>query len=359
MTYYEELGIRHDASIDEIRQAFKVLARLLHPDGHLDDRLKALAECQMKRLNEVLAILADPQKRREYDESLLGATDGAAVWAPPARMKQGVRLEYDSGLVQFGLRHWFGILIGSLMLGVGLWCEMQGSPELLVAVPDRKPAFQDESEPRGPSSPKRALPAHAPRAVYPREVSAGAVVEATKRDPETIGATFEPKPAGLRREHDVVPSNPNSAPERVPATVEAAGPESASPDSSASESSLAGNWFYSRNATEKADSNLYAATYVEFLLQEEDNNLKGNYRAKYEVPNQAISSEVAFRVQGKSPDGKSAHLSWASDDGARGEVDLTLLSPNQLTVTWWTTAFGPRAALVSGTAVLIRQQRHW
>jgi len=44
MNYYEELGIRQDAALEEIRQAYKLLARLLHPDAQPDARLKAMAE---------------------------------------------------------------------------------------------------------------------------------------------------------------------------------------------------------------------------------------------------------------------------------------------------------------------------
>jgi hypothetical protein len=49
-------------------------------------------------------------------------------------------------------------------------------------------------------------------------------------------------------------------------------------------------------------------------------------------------------------------VTWASEDGAQGEAELTLRSTNQLNVTWWTTVFGRRAALSSGMAVLTRQQ---
>jgi hypothetical protein len=120
--------------------------------------------------------------------------------------------------------------------------------------------------------------------------------------------------------------------------------------------SFAGNWFYAPETAGKADPNLYPATYVEFILSEDNGSLVGNYRAKYKIPDQAISPDVQFRVQGKSPNGKSCKLAWASADGAQGEAELTLRSSNQMNVTWWTTVFGRRVALSSGMAVLIRQQ---
>jgi hypothetical protein len=47
-------------------------------------------------------------------------------------------------------------------------------------------------------------------------------------------------------------------------------------------------------------------------------------------------------------------LDWESSSGAKGELDLTLRSPNQMHVKWWTTQFGRQEALGSGMAVLVR-----
>ena len=70
MDYYQELGLKPTAAVEEIRQAYKLLARLVHPDGQTDPQLRAMADRQMQRLNDILATLTDEQKRKEYDSTL-------------------------------------------------------------------------------------------------------------------------------------------------------------------------------------------------------------------------------------------------------------------------------------------------
>ena len=62
--YYKILGVSRDASEKEIKQAFRRLARQLHPDINPGDKQ---AEARFKRINEANAVLSDPDKRRKYD----------------------------------------------------------------------------------------------------------------------------------------------------------------------------------------------------------------------------------------------------------------------------------------------------
>jgi DnaJ-class molecular chaperone len=66
--YYKTLGVAKTATEKEIKQAFRKLARKLHPD--VNPGYKA-AEARFKEVNEAYEVLGDPAKRKKYDE--LGA----------------------------------------------------------------------------------------------------------------------------------------------------------------------------------------------------------------------------------------------------------------------------------------------
>src|SRR6478735_5195852 len=82
--YYETLGVPKTASEDEIRSAFRKLARQYHPDVAKD---KKTAEEKFKEINEANEVLGDPDNRRKYDE--LGAHWKEGPQAPPRWNGQG------------------------------------------------------------------------------------------------------------------------------------------------------------------------------------------------------------------------------------------------------------------------------
>ena len=63
--YYEILGVKKSASAEEIRKAFRKLARKYHPDVNPGDKS---AEEKFKVLSEANDVLSDPKKRKIYDQ---------------------------------------------------------------------------------------------------------------------------------------------------------------------------------------------------------------------------------------------------------------------------------------------------
>ncbi|MEJ2854815.1 MULTISPECIES: molecular chaperone DnaJ [unclassified Saccharothrix] len=64
--FYRELGVSSDASADEIKKAYRKLARELHPDANPGD---AKAEARFKAVSEAYGVLSDASKRKQYDEA--------------------------------------------------------------------------------------------------------------------------------------------------------------------------------------------------------------------------------------------------------------------------------------------------
>ncbi|MBO2516757.1 MAG: molecular chaperone DnaJ, partial [Clostridiales bacterium] len=63
--YYEVLGVDKNASADDIKRAYRKLAKECHPDLHPDDKT---AEERFKELNEANEVLSDSDKRARYDQ---------------------------------------------------------------------------------------------------------------------------------------------------------------------------------------------------------------------------------------------------------------------------------------------------
>lgn len=72
--YYDTLGVSKNASADEIKQAYRKLAREWHPDVAKD---KAGAEAKFKEINEAYQVLSDPQRKSQYDQFGSSYTNGA------------------------------------------------------------------------------------------------------------------------------------------------------------------------------------------------------------------------------------------------------------------------------------------
>ena len=63
--YYAILGLQKNASSDDIKKAYRTLARKLHPDVNPNDKD---AQKKFQEINEANEVLSDPEKRKKYDE---------------------------------------------------------------------------------------------------------------------------------------------------------------------------------------------------------------------------------------------------------------------------------------------------
>ena len=63
--YYEVLGVQKQAPSDEIKKAYRVLAKKYHPDMNPGDKE---AEVKFKEVNEAYEVLSDSDKRQKYDQ---------------------------------------------------------------------------------------------------------------------------------------------------------------------------------------------------------------------------------------------------------------------------------------------------
>lgn len=63
--YYKVLGLQATASADDIKKAYRKLARKLHPDVNPNDKA---AQAKFQAINEANEVLSDPEKRKKYDK---------------------------------------------------------------------------------------------------------------------------------------------------------------------------------------------------------------------------------------------------------------------------------------------------
>jgi curved DNA-binding protein len=122
--YYQSLGVPRTASADEIKKAFRKLAREFHPDVAKE---KKRAEEKFKEINEAYDVLSDPDKRKKYDELGANWKSGAEFRPPPGygggqTFRGGRPMSSDDFQTHFGgtgFSDFFEQLFGSRMRGGG------------------------------------------------------------------------------------------------------------------------------------------------------------------------------------------------------------------------------------------------
>ncbi len=94
--YYQILGLNYDAGADDIKKAYRKLARKYHPDVSKE----AGAEDKFKEVSEAYEVLKDPEKRAEYDQlRTMGARASDGSFRPPPGWESAAHFN-DGGFTQ-------------------------------------------------------------------------------------------------------------------------------------------------------------------------------------------------------------------------------------------------------------------
>jgi molecular chaperone DnaJ len=89
--YYQTLGVGRDADVDEIRKAYRKLARKHHPDLNPGDKA---AEDRFKKVQEAYDILSEPKKRQMYDQYGFYSENGMPGAGGPGSAQQGPNMGF-------------------------------------------------------------------------------------------------------------------------------------------------------------------------------------------------------------------------------------------------------------------------
>lgn len=181
--YYATLGITKEATEQDIRRAYRRLAKDYHPDTHPGD---TVAEQKFKEINEAYEVLSDKQKRARYDQ--LGTNwnqyqNADDIFGDFGQRPGGRKVEFGSQIFDLNFSDFFETFFGDQ---AGSFWDHQGTrPE-----PERQRNFRQQAPPPNPDL------------EYTAEVSLEEALNGTKRRiqiREEILKTIEVKiPAGVK-----------------------------------------------------------------------------------------------------------------------------------------------------------------
>jgi hypothetical protein len=128
-THYDVLGVSADAKPDTIKRAYYRRARAYHPDAHAGSTADLLDEAEraMAALNTAWSVLRDPQARRDYDQSLIEASEAKNPNVRGRRRTtRGTRNTPPTEILGAGFRYWMG--------GLGTAVNERGERRVSLAV---------------------------------------------------------------------------------------------------------------------------------------------------------------------------------------------------------------------------------
>ena len=379
MDYYEELGIEPTATDDEIRRAHHRMVKLFHPDQQTNDDLKSLAETQLRRVNSIVEILYDPERRRLYDQQLReDATSDGTNERPQHRFRRNLPWWTASTAAAIALT----------LAAVWFWADHWGSSfgnraptyiasEASAESPAAKPAAAPTPPPADvPSAPLASAPVTVDIAPSPASRTIAAVPtsrhsakppRAAKSAPKRLKFVNANVSARVRAAAPVLPPPPNvpaSAPRADPAGIPVATIPDVAPNFSEPAKTgktarsktrpanpLEGEWVYAPTSPEKRKAGFYPPEFIDLKLFATGNGLHGQYHARYHVVDRPIPPDVEFTL---APDGTNKFL-WTSSNGSKGTLKVSGMDPTSIRIEWRTTVFSNSPALTAGTATLVRR----
>lgn len=357
LNFYDELGIEPCATPEQIRDSFRALVRIVHPDHQTDEQLKEIAETQMRKLNRIYATLSDPEKRRRYDQTLEKSFGPTIVMSPESALNMS-RLA--------GRMAWVGAVFVTV---VGLIWLASDSPAA------RQAGTADNGGPAVAGSPSgKGSGATAEEVAQLRTELQHLRAEHDLALRELARLKGVPAKPSSRANPDSPPENPPALPTtltELPSPVTPGGaalinltppgrtalskPAAPPAPAAAQTRSFAGFWFYMKEFNPKAKaSTLYPPEFIELTLTEQGGTVKGRYRSRYKIVDRAISPDVSFEFAG-NPVAGTVTAPWSGPGGSKGEITLKMPSENSLKVDWSTTELGSFQGLVNGTATLTRR----
>ena len=354
ITFYDELGVAPNATQEQIRDSFRALVRILHPDHQTDEQLKEIAERQMRKLNRIYAVLSDAEKRRRYNESLADEDLGRTIILSPNSNVNVRRLMERIA--------WIAAL--TLVVITLLWLssedpaasQSQSSEKSIRKSPPQSPPPGTQSAElakirselhlmqmerdaalleltRLRAAPPGALPKWTPRWTPAAPVTVAAVpvpTAMTELPPTPQPALALPAPVPSRL---LQPQKPASATLRP----------------------FSGFWFYMKPATtQHGKTTLYPPEFIETTITEQNGTIRGRYRSRYKIVDRAISPDVSFEFAGLVS-GSTVVCPWTGPGGAKGELTLKIAGDNSMLVDWSATELGSIQGLITGTATLTRR----